>query len=232
MERRHQKRLESSLQDTQVDRQTADEDETDNELFPKTYRSQVENSTLVDQIQSNKRTPSLISLPHQEIPPTSLEPSVVGTYFSPTPVFKNLTQRRFHRLPRRDPHPKLDTEQTNISPPIISLTNIVDLTRHCNRSPTNQENDISIIESLNEPVPIRSLPKRDTPILRSKISLVSSNNIKQILVQRTANQLPKQSLTPIESSSKDRSLIANQENSIQRVHQIIKRQIFLPFNKK
>ena len=144
-------------------------------------------------------------------------------------MFKSLPHRRFHRLPRREQqqqNPKLDTEQTNLSPPIISLTNLVEITRQFNHSPSNNENEFSIIESLNALTPVRSLPRRDTPIFRNKIPLITSTNVKQILVQRTTNQLPRPSLNPIGSN------LVNQENSIQRAHQIIKRQIFLPFDKK
>lgn len=159
--------------------------------------------------------------------------------FSPKPMFKSLAQRQFQRTHRHQKNPKIDLEPlNNTSPPIITMPHLMEFTRRLSPSSSNNDNDTTIVDTPMDSNPNRSIPKTETPVLRTKIPIVNNNgNLKRVFAQKINNFVVHQPLTSIESVLKERSIRMTQDanhqaNAAQRANQIFKKQIYLPFDKK
>lgn len=160
------------------------------------------------------------------------------TLFSPTPVFKSLPNRRIQRIHRPQQKPNTNNIKdlepiTNISPPIITMPNLMEFTRRLSRSSSIIDSEMTIIDTQID------LKKQETPpVLRTKIPIVNNNNKRTISQKNPNNVVQQQPFDSIESVLKERSINLiqddsnEQSNRIRRVNQIFKRQIFLPFDKK
>jgi hypothetical protein len=201
-------------------------------FFAKTNGSQVGNSTIIDQNIPLKRIASLVSLPNNDLPNSSLDSAMNNSPFSPTPMFKSLSQRRLRRIDRRN---KNDIEQTsNVSPSVVTMPRLTEFTRRLSHTSSINDNDTTTIIDTQ----IDSSPKQESPILRTKMPMVNnSGNLKRPFTQKINNYVVQQPLSSIESVLKDRSIRIveennNQSNTIRNVDQIFKKQYYLPFDKK
>ncbi|CAF0774359.1 unnamed protein product [Rotaria sordida] len=164
---RRQKRCNSGLQDSLVERQSTDDGDTDIEPGE---RSQMETSTIIDPNISTttinnattKRTASFVSLTLNDLPSPSndqLIPTISGTIGSQTAIFKNLPQRRLHNVHRRQHQNKSSnvTENDrlpNLSPSTLTMPNLMELANRTSPLlvlPSSINNsDVSMIDSSNK----------------------------------------------------------------------------------
>jgi hypothetical protein len=114
----------------------------------------------------------------------------------------------------------------------------MEFTRRLSRSSSINDNDIaSITDTQIDINTVRSYPKHEMPILRTKTSIVNSNgNFKKSFSQKLHNYVVQQPLSSIESVLRERSISIAQENpnqsdTIERPNQLLKKQLYLPFEK-
>jgi hypothetical protein len=191
----------------------------------KSTRSQHDNSNLIDETDPVKRTASLISLPTKGLPHSPSDQTANGSFCSAAPKLKTLQHRHLQRIHQRQ---RIENEQwNNHPPPIISMPPLMEFQRHLSHSASTIDNDTTLNDThFDCTPPLRSLPRREPPILHSKMP---HENLKRIIEQKPLNS--------IESAIKERSIRLAQENlnqsiTVPRINQGFKKQLYLPFNKK
>ena len=105
----------------------------------------------------------------------------------------------------------------------------MEFTRRLSHSSSINENEMtSITDTQIDSNTVRSYPKHEVPVLRTKTANNNPNgNLKQAFSQKFNNYVVQQPLSSIESVLKERSISQTQEND----KQLLKRQLYLPFDK-
>ncbi|CAF3111928.1 unnamed protein product, partial [Rotaria sp. Silwood2] len=122
-------------------------------FFPKSHRSQIDNSTIIDQNINVKRTSSLVSLQNNELNNSSSDKITNINILSSSPIFQNLPKRRLKIMNRFQQQNtkslnKVEIDQiNNISPSIITIPNLMEFTRRLSRSSSTNDNDITITDT-------------------------------------------------------------------------------------
>ncbi len=205
------------------------------QILMKSNLSQLENSIFIEDDTPGKRTASLVSLSTKGLPHSPYDQTASGALGSPTSKLKSLRHRHLQRIHQRQ-QAKNENEQLNIHvPPIITMPPLIEFQRRLSHSSSMIEYDTSLVDTHFESTPpLRSLPRRETPILHPRMPIANDNsNLRRTLSQKLNNQ----PLSSFETVIRERSTRFTPENqnrstAVQRVNQVVKKQIFLPFDKK
>ena len=141
------------------------------------------------------------------------------------PKLKSLRHKHFQRAFHRQ---KPDNEQSNnFPPPVITMPPLMEFHKRAIHSASTIDNDTVLTDThFDCTPPLRSLPRREAPILHSKMP---NENLKRTVVRKPLNS--------IESAIQERSVriiqdTQNRSVTVQRVHQSFQKQTYLPFDKK
>jgi len=170
---------------------------------------------MIDQNVKVKRTTSLVSLPNNEFPKSTIDQIIKGTLLPPS-----LTpQRQLQPIIRHRQPNRTEIEQINNTFSSIS------------------ENDTMILDKPIELNPVRSFMKHKIPSLPTKMPSINKNdNLRKVFPHKLNTYATQRPLRSIESILKQRSIDIAQENpnqsaATENINQILKRQFNLPFEK-
>jgi len=170
---------------------------------------------MIDQNVKVKRTTSLVSLPNNEFPKSTIDQIIKGTLLPPSLIPQSSPQRQLQPIIRHRQPNRTEIEQINNTFSSIS------------------ENDTMILDKAIELNPVRSFMKYKIPSLPTKMPIINKNENLRKVLPTYATQKP---LRSIESILKQRSIDIAQENPNQsaptdNINQILKRQFNLPYEK-
>lgn len=210
------------------------------------HRSQFGNSVLMDANDKVKRTTSFFTLRNPTFYNQHIDENITNAIVSPSPMFQYLPQKRtpgIHRFQLSNKSPsRLEIDQNNNpSPPIITMPHLMEFSKRVSRSASVNDQVMLTMDTNADSNQSTPLAKNDAPVSHTKSFAINNDaHTKRFSSQKTSNYIVKQPLSSMDYTTQERfttsehgqnNNINYQSNATDRMKQIVKKQLFFPFEK-